>query len=525
MIRSARNLKWLSVLSSLALAAFVVSCNSASSEDDGSGGGGGNGNGSLPVVADSALNGIFLKIKGTSFEMGEADVYRFSPTGQRQVTADYNGTKTFHGNSVGGAAVYISRTATGDSLQTCGTATTNAKFEITVGNNLSAWGGTYRATTCQIKVSYLSETGGLMGTIVSATLKNDSNKTITIADGKFRVFHYSGWPGAAPELTSTSSYMGVLQIDSGSFELKAGQHFRFTKRLTNGYGTQTADGNAQQSGNASDAVVLGFANIPQAGSWACNGVFSGGRTDITVKLGTYLSEKIYSGIPVSGSGSGAACSLKVVGQTNGAKRVSFTGTLVAPDNILSAALRKIKVTGAFKNYSLGKQLAKLNEGTAGADSQEVLVTVDSGSWHFPSGGKYRAAKSFAQKVSGLVAYNAGFVHGGANKDFTVNLMAVPSAAGTYACGALVPGTNPSQYRTAMKVGSADTSGYVGIEYQAFTSSETPGASCSITVAASADTSVITGTYTARLSAAGAGALLPDGDTTLVVTGSFKTKKN
>jgi hypothetical protein len=520
----ARTLKLFSLLLSVAFLVTLLSACTSPDSDDGDDDGGGGG----PVVDEEDLNGIFLKIDGKSYALSDAQAERFSPVGKRQMIARYKGTVKFHDLLLDRATVTVSNTVPADSLQTCGAAATNAA--ITVEFGFGEWGGTYTATACQIKVEHTSQNGGMQGTVLSATLANTAGKTITLSHAKFRMYHFTGYAGAAPTVLTDAKVRATLQIDSGSFELAGGQHFLLSNSVIvgsgSGFGTATNDGNYQSGGNNNSAVVLSAISIPNAaGTWLCNQTFSGGKTNIAVSLGLYQFEMTYSGIPASGSNSGAACSLKVVGQVNGPQLVNYTGTLVAADNLLSLDKRKIKVRGMWRNYTLGKQLPVASEGAVRPDSQEAALTVDSTSWHFPNkGSQYRAAKVSLAKVSGLTAYNAYFRHGGTNKDFELMLSAVPSAAGTYACGALVAGTNPSQYRTSMRVVGVDTSGHAGIEYRAFASSETPGSNCSITVTASSDTSVITGTYTARLIASGAGLLLPDGDTTLSVSGSFRTKK-
>ncbi|HEX2612388.1 MAG TPA: hypothetical protein VHO02_02195 [Fibrobacteria bacterium] len=509
---SASILSFLAFLSVLALAA----CTSPS-DDDSSGGGG--------SVADSSLNGIFLKIDGKSYALGSADVYRFSPTNQRQVTAKYTGTTKFHDNNVSTASVTVSKTLPVDSIQTCGLLNTNAAMTIEVGNNLDEWGGTFRATVCQVKINYLSQNGGIEGKVLSATLKNDSGKTITLSDAGFRVFHYSGYMGTAPAVTPTSDFMATLQIDSGSFELAAGQHFRLSKSIVvssgTGFGTRTEDGNAQVDGNASDAITLRAQSIPSsAGSYACNQTFSGGKTNISVFAGTYLAEASWSAIPVGGSA--AACSLKVDGQTNAAQIVTYSGTLVADDNILSLARRTIKVRGAYRNYSLGVALPAANESLQ-ADSNGSSFQVGSdGASQYPASGKYKLATSgSAFRPSGTKSLSFGFRRGaGTRSDLSLGFRYVPDSVGTYACGAVVPGTSPSSgYRTVVTASLKDTA-WSAVEFRGYGTSEAPGSSCSITVT-SRGASRIEGTYTATLVAVGAKNMLPDGDTTLTVSGTFR----
>jgi hypothetical protein len=486
---------------------FAVACTSPESDDGDNGGGGGG-----PVVDKEDLNGITLKLDGTTHYLGNADVYRYSPANQRQLTASYAGSGTFHGTKLNYGSITVSNTLPSDSIQTCGSANTNAIIKLEFGSTSDGWGGTYTSTSCQIKLDYLSQTGGIEGTVVTATLKNADDKTITISNATFRVFRYVGYEGVAPEVTSTSAFLATLQIDSGSFEVTTGQHFRFSGI---GLGTTYTDGNAH-------GVNLGAQSIAQAGNWACNQTFSGGKTNISVSLGTYQSEMYYSGIPANGSNSGAACSLKVVGQYNGAKMVTYSGILVAADNILSLAKRKIKVSGMWRNFNLGSQLSKASESSAGADSVEAILKIDSGSWHFPKGAQFRAAKNGDLNKHGTYAFTMNYKHGtAAASDFVMSFKYIPTTVGTYLCGTK-PTATPAGYLVGLEVTSADTSDYTGIRYNAYTSSESPGSTCSIMIDTITTTKIV-GRYTARLIASGAGTFLPDGDTTLTVSGSFRAK--
>src|SRR5215217_758329 len=328
-------------VSMLSLSLALVACSSTDADEDGGGGGGGGG----PEVADTALNGLHFKLDGAEYAVGNAAVYRFSPTNQRQLTTTYRGSKKFHGTTLNYASVTVSNTLPADSVQVCGALNTNAALRFEFGSTSDDWGGAYNATACSIKLDYMSQTGGIEGTIVSATLKNDAGKTIEIADGKFRVYHYSGWPGVAAEVTPTNAFFATLQIDSGSFELASGQHFRLAKEIPGGdqliIGTGTVDGNTQLDGNSSDAITLRVGNLAGApGAFTCGATAAG--TNLQVWLGTYLSEMKYVSY-----GAGASCTLNVVGQPSGARQGTYTATLVAADNILSVAKRSIKVRGSF----------------------------------------------------------------------------------------------------------------------------------------------------------------------------------
>jgi hypothetical protein len=497
-----RALKLFSLLLSTAfLVATLSACTSPDGDDDDNGGGG-------PAVDEEDRNGIFLKIDGKSHATGNANVYLQSPNGQRLITTTYAGTAKFHDTKLNYASVTVSRTLPSDSLQTCGSASTNAAIKLEFGS-AGEWGGTYNATACQIKLSHLSQTGGIEGTIVSATMSNGT-KSFTIENAKFRVFRYTGYPGEAPAVTPTSDFSATLQIDSGNFELARGQHFRFFKEVgTSGsgvFGANTNDGNIQDAGNAASAITLSLTGLS-------TGACASATRNILVGLGTYQAQMAYSG-----TGAGAACSLKVEGQGNGAVLATYTGTLVALDNILPLAKRRIKVSGAFRNYSLGVPLAAANEALP-ADSLGMTFNVGTnGSWHFPANAKYRAGISGVPSKSGTTNFSVSYQRGrDTRSDLSLVLRYIPSAVGTYACGAQVPGASAG-FRTTIWATFSDTA-FAGMNYNAM--AEVPSSSCSITVSTYSP-SRIEGTYTANLVANGAKNLLPDGDTTVTVSGSFRS---
>lgn len=493
---------------SFALSACLSACNATGADkDDGGGEGGG-----LPVVADSALNGIYFKLEGKEYALGNVSVNRFSPANRRELNTSYAGTAMFHGTRLNYAALTVSRTLGADSVQACGSLDTQAAMRLEFGS-VGDWGGSYTATACEIKLDYMSQSGGIQGRIVSATLKNASGKTIQLSGGGFRVYSHQGWPGEAPAVTPVTPYLATLQIDSGSFELPAGQHFRLAKPIVIasgfGLGTRTEDGNAQVDGNASDAIVFGVTGTPATG--AC-----GPNLDLRVTLGAYQSEMIYRA-----ANTGGACTMTVDGQGSGAVLAEYTATLVANDDILPAGKRTIRVRGMFRNYSLGVPLAAAQE-TLHADSLGLsFATGADGSWHFPANAAYRVAASGAPfKPGGTPSFSASFQRGRDTRSYlSVTLQYVPAATGTYACGDVVPGTNASQgYRTRIVASVSDTA-HAGISYRALGAAAGGGA-CTINVTRY-DAARIEGTYNATFVAAGAGNLLPDGDTTLVVSGSFR----
>jgi hypothetical protein len=500
----ARALKIFSLLVSVALLLTMLSACTSPDDDDNGGGGGG------PTVGQEDLNGITLKIEGKTHYLGNVSVYRFSPTNQREINTSYAGSaSTFHGTKLNYASVTVSNTLPVDSIQTCGTLNTNAKIKLEFGSTSDGWGDAYNATACQIKIDYMSQKGGIEGTVVSATLTNLGGKTITLSNAKFRVYRYTGYTGAAPEVTLTSDFLATLQIDSGSFELRRGQHFRLSKELGEFVvGTRTTDGNSQVDGNASDAISMG---VYGTSTGACGT----GSRNIQVSLGTYLAEMTYSG-----TGPGASCSLKVEGQGGGAMRGTYTGTLVATDNILPLAKRTIKVSGSYRTYSLGVPLAAANE-TLPADTLGMTFDVGTnGSWHFPAGGKYRAAISGVPTKHGTTNFSVSYQRGrNTRSELSLVFRYIPDSVGTWPCGGVVPGTLPSAgYKTTILTTFSDTA-WAGLNYDARV--EIPSSSCSITVS-SYSASRIEGTYTATLVANGAKNLLPDGDTTLTVTGRFRS---
>lgn len=76
----------------IALTVGLLSCTSP--DDEGGDGGGGGGGGGGPSVADTALNGIYFKLEGREYALGNASVYRFSPANRRELNTTYEGTAT-----------------------------------------------------------------------------------------------------------------------------------------------------------------------------------------------------------------------------------------------------------------------------------------------------------------------------------------------------------------------------------------------------------------------------------------------
>src|SRR5215216_3137578 len=124
-----------------------------------------------------------------------------------------------------------------------------------------------------------------------------------------------------------------------------------------------------------------------------------------------------------------------------------------------------------------------------------------GSWHFPVNGKYRAPVSGVATKHGTTDFSLSFQRGrNTRSELSLVVRYVPTAVGTYACGAVVPGTQASQgYRTGLWATVSNTA-WAGMSYYAV--AEVPSSSCSITVS-TYTASRIEGSYTATLVANGA----------------------
>ena len=482
-------------------------------------------------------NGFAVTLNGHTWKFTDAQVYRPLPSvAARELDVKNLLTSpttltdmtTFNGVVFLGASIFVKPTGVGTQLCSAGD---SISIQANSLSGPSDWTGNFGTTACLIQIDYMSASGGMAGKVVSATLTNPAGKVITLANAPFRVYHHRGHAGTAPVMGMDSAWNVSMHIDSGTFELPVDQYFLMKKPITGGYGVSPDDGSRIfDSAQASDAITFHWNNVPgQAGSWACGQTFSGGITNLEVWLGTYQFE--YSYIYRLNGNNYGTCSITVDGQRNGAIHATYQASLANPETANSALLtlpqRTLKISGEFKNFKLGSPImagSGGNEGALAAGALGGTLQVTNGSYLFPTNQQYKPDTSTAPQLSaGSKAFNMFLKQNSASSGpYFLTFTNVPNAvsATPYTCGTQVPGA-AAGYLTTMSLKAAPSSA-AGVRFDGYGTNEAPGSSCSITVT-SCGAAGIEGTYTATLMAEGAKTLLPDQDTSMTVSGSFRVK--
>ena len=302
-------------------------------------------------------NGIAFALGSHVYKLGDANVYKVSPNGKRQldVSNRINGllvdTTSYQGAYIYNASLIVNLAAPG--MQTCATGDSIVLFAT----GLGLWTGTYTATACSVQVDYMSASGGMAGKIISASLKNANGKILSISNAQFRVYQHTGISGIAPALDTTSpgsAWSVSLNIDSGTFELPSSRYFLLdTPTVGGGFAFLPKDGT-----NSLDRLSLHFISVVnQIGIDTCGRSFSGGFTSMELWLGTYSGngsfEHVFLAERVNGKFYGS-CSINVLRQpTNNKSSGTYTATLVIQNPqdtlLLLPTQRRIKIHGEFKN--------------------------------------------------------------------------------------------------------------------------------------------------------------------------------
>ena len=472
-------------------------------------------------------NGLAFNLGGHPYRLGSASVYRFSPNGQREIDLynyDHNGTggqltiaglgdaTQFQGQYLINGALTVAQ-STGN--QICGSAATNAIFSLTLSGTTNGWQGTYTASSCSIRVDYMSTFGGILGEIVSATLSNGTN-TITINNAPFRVYQHNGTPGTPPALPA-SAYAS-LNVTTGTFELPAGRFFILPYDRGNAVGSSVSYSAPTNDGTETftlNGVPTNLVWIVQNSFFTGTGNFNCGtasQLNMRVWLGTYLSEYEYK------STGGGSCVMTIDQIGGGLYKGHFTGTLLAVDTMLTtAADRTIAVSGDFRNFQATPYVAgnSGNEGSVPADGTTNALTlgISDGSTHWTTGEQFL----FNYQSNGFLtatSFRMDFNHP-ANTSLRMRLFDFPRAVGTYSCGTLYGTDRPSI--------TLNTTRGVIYSYIYNSGINNYGTGCTVNITRY-DTRV-EGTYTATLgignNAGLASALMPGNDATITVSGSFR----
>lgn len=398
-------------------------------------------------------------------------------------------------------------------------------LEARIPGTFTEEGRLWKTTACELDVHYISERAGIHGTILSATLYNTTkDKSITLAGGQFRVYQNRGLAQPVTELPA-SAYMS-MRIDQGSFELPKDE--QFVMDLGNGsrvgssfgYATNVDDGTMVHFFEGKSVSYLSwmvqnatFGSTP--GTFTCGTRYTGLPTNymnMQLWLGTYLAEYVL------GSNNGGSCSITLEQASGGLYTGRYTATLIGNDPLLTnAAQRTIEISGLLRNFVLTPIRAADNgdEGELPAGQNGLSLRVDDGAARLVAGDHFRMDIGLNPRDRDPSRLRLSFEKREGNSEvLSAVLYQVPEAVGTYQCN-----TAYDNQRPHILVGA-------GFPYRAAVtrSGQAPlpvaGASCTITVTKVED-ALIEGTYTATLIAEGTGAVLPDGDERITVSGSFR----
>tara|TARA_R110001592_G_scaffold1874_40_gene11641 strand:+ start:8243 stop:11128 length:2886 start_codon:yes stop_codon:yes gene_type:complete len=388
--------------------------------------------------------------------------------------------------------------------------------------------GRYSASACKMRLDYASDIGGLQGVILSATLvtTSDTSPTFELVNTPFRIYHHVGMAG---ELVGDLplDVFGSIEIgDEGTFELGPNQHFLLENRVGLG-GTSPDDGSPAFTGNASDVISLVTQGHPSSGfagdtTYNCGTEYRSraGGLELAIKVGTYLLETRYS----SANNVAANCQIVTVGRGGRYYDATYSATLISNDGALEESLRTLPVTGKFRNYAV-----RLNRPEGGVDdegalsSEEVGATlqIEDGSPDWQTGDRFKFLENEFDSIKDFeTSYGILVDRGERIIKFGVEVLNVPRAVGVYDCASI----NPDNNRIVNVVVSA-----VGVKYETTTYDSvlrktilTPGAACQIEIV-SDDDGFVNGTYTATAVVVGGEQIMPGGDNTVRVSGTFRRK--
>ncbi|WP_269620111.1 hypothetical protein [Zhongshania sp. BJYM1] len=388
--------------------------------------------------------------------------------------------------------------------------------------------GRYSASACKMRLDYASDIGGLQGVILSATLvtTSDTSPTFELINTPFRIYHHVGTAGALSGDLPLDKFGSIEIGDGGTFELGDNQYFLLENRVGLG-GTSPDDGSPAFTGNASDVISLVTKGHPSSGfagdtTYNCGTEYRSraGGLELAIKVGTYLLETRYS----SANNVAANCQIVTVGRGGRYYDASYTATLISNDTSLEESLRTLPVTGEFRNYAV-----RLNRPEGGVDdegalsSEEVGATlqIEDGSPDWQTGDRFKFLEDQFDRISVFdTSYGISIDRGERVMKYGVEVLNAPRAVGVYDCASI----NPDNSRIVNVAVNA-----VGVKYETTTYDSvlrktilTPGAACQIEIV-SDDDGFVNGTYTATAVVVGGEQIMPGGDNTVRVSGTFRRK--
>lgn len=483
-------------------------------------------------------------VSGTNTrEVAAENAYIYNSSGQAIALADMTsvtGTGTAY---LFDAAVTINHTIEGEQL--CG-----GDVKLVLSANISG-DSVFTASSCRLIVDYTSFRGGIGGRILEATLSNTSGMVITVSSGQFRAYRHRGTTGDAPATPAGS--FGTMQIDTGTFEFAGNQHFVLDSTDTNStvgssfsYGTITDDGTVGRKSRSTDIALIvandGFFDTA-INSYSCGTRYTGlptNRMNMQLWLGTYQFEHVYN------SANGGNCTITMDQRSGQYHKASFTATLINNDALNSGVLtddeRRVIISGEFRNfmalpYEAGNGGSESALASQPADTRAADMTVDDGNVVFTGGERFLIAGTDMSGWLSADRFQASFSYGNSydlnngseederlangNNGFDLRIFSVPRGTGTYLCGTGYPGATttiyPQVFLSTERVDGLTTGRTLSNVFTLY-----PGASCSITVTRF-DGTAVEGTYTATLVNSDLAGIVPGGDGTMTISGSFRWK--
>lgn len=377
--------------------------------------------------------------------------------------------------------------------------------------------GSYSASECKMRLDYASDIGGLQGVILSATMSStsDTSPTYELVNTPFRIYHHVGTAGALTGDLPLENFGSIEIGDGGTFEMGSNQYFLLENRMGLG-GTSPDDGTPAFSGNASDIISLkASAALVGDKSYDCKTT----GPQLSIKVGTYQLETVYSTAP-----SGGSCTISTEARGEKYYEGSYSATMISVDNRLEEDLRTLSVTGKFRNY-----VVRLNRPEGGVDdegalsSEEVGVTlqINDGSPDWQTGDRFKFLADQFDRVSAFeTSYEISMERGERVMKYGVDVRNAPRAVGVYDCASI----NPDNSRSVNVVVNA-----VGVKYETTTYDSVlrktilvPGAACQVEII-NDDDGFVNGSYTATAVVVGGEQIMPGGDNTVRVSGTFRRK--
>tara|TARA_R110002124_G_scaffold162662_25_gene329925 strand:+ start:11151 stop:14111 length:2961 start_codon:yes stop_codon:yes gene_type:complete len=375
--------------------------------------------------------------------------------------------------------------------------------------------GNYAASSCKIRLDYASDIGGLQAVILSAKMDRDASTSFEMINTPFRIYRHVGTAGALTGDLPLEKFGSIEIGDGGTFELGNNQYFLLENRMGLG-GTSPDDGTPAFTGNASDIISL-KASAALAGDKSYDCKTTGPQ--LSIKVGTYQLETVYSTAP-----SGGSCTITTEARGEKYYEGSYSATMISVDNGLEEDLRTLSVTGKFRNYAI-----RLNRPEGGVDdegaltAEEVGVTlqINDGSPDWQTGDRFKFLEDQFDRISTFeTSYGISMDRGERIIKFGVDVLNAPREVGVYDCASI----NPSDNRIVNVAVNA-----VGVKYETTTYDTvlrktilTPGAACQIEII-SDDDGFVNGTYTATAVVVGGEQIMPGGDNTVRVSGTFRRK--